>query len=71
MARWQSTISERYISDPIPGTFKNDLIFSTGFNIAWSHYEALLLHAGSEPAGLLLATAVCCRIEDLQESFRL
>ena len=34
---WQSTISERYISDPIPGTVKNDLIFSTGFNIAWSH----------------------------------
>ena len=34
---WQSTISDRYISDPIPGTVSNDLIFSTGFNFAWSH----------------------------------
>jgi hypothetical protein len=34
---WQSTISDRYISDPIPGTVSNDLIFSTGFSFAWSH----------------------------------
>jgi hypothetical protein len=34
---WQSTISDRYISDPIPATVSNDLIFSTGFNFAWSH----------------------------------
>ena len=34
---WQSTISDRYISDPIPGTVSNDLIFSTGFNFTFSH----------------------------------
>lgn len=34
---WQSTISDRYISDPIPGTVNNDLIFSTGFNFTFSH----------------------------------
>jgi uncharacterized protein DUF481 len=34
---WQSTISDRYISDPIPGTLSNDFIFSTGLNFAFSH----------------------------------
>lgn len=34
---WQSTLSERYISDPIPGTVGNDLIFSTGLNFTFSH----------------------------------
>jgi len=34
---WQITLSDRYISDPIPGTVNNDLIFSTGINFAWSH----------------------------------
>ena len=34
---WQSTISDRYISDPIPGTVNNDFIFSTGFNFTFSH----------------------------------
>jgi hypothetical protein len=32
---WQSTLSERYISDPIPGTVSNDFIFSTGFNFSF------------------------------------
>jgi hypothetical protein len=35
---WQSTFSDRYISDPIPGTVSNDLIFSTGLNFTFSHY---------------------------------
>ena len=34
---WQSTVSDRYISDPIPGTVSNDFIFSTGFNFTFSH----------------------------------
>jgi putative salt-induced outer membrane protein len=34
---WQSTLSDRYISDPIPGTVSNDFIFSTGFNFTFSH----------------------------------
>lgn len=34
---WQSTISDRYISDPIPGTVSNDFIFSTGFNFTFNH----------------------------------
>ena len=34
---WQSTLSDRYISDPIPGTVSNDLIFSTGLNFTFSH----------------------------------
>jgi hypothetical protein len=33
---WQSTVSDRYISDPIPGTVSNDFIFSTGFNFTLS-----------------------------------
>jgi len=35
---WQLTISDRYVSDPpIPGTKANDLVFSTGLNVAFSH----------------------------------
>jgi Protein of unknown function, DUF481 len=34
---WQSTLSDRYISDPIPGTVSNDFIFSTGFNFTFSN----------------------------------
>lgn len=34
---WQSTVSDRYISDPIPGTVSNDFIFSTGFNFTFNH----------------------------------
>ena len=34
---WQSTLSDRYISDPIPGTVSNDFIFSTGLNFTFSH----------------------------------
>ncbi len=34
---WQNTISDRYISDPVPGTVSNDLIFSTGFNLVFNH----------------------------------
>jgi hypothetical protein len=34
---WQSTVSDRYISDPILGTVSNDLIFSTGLNFTFSH----------------------------------
>lgn len=33
---WQSTISDRYISDPIPGTVNNDFIFSTGLNFTFT-----------------------------------
>jgi hypothetical protein len=34
---WQSTVSDRYISDPIPNTVSNDFIFSTGFNFTFNH----------------------------------
>jgi hypothetical protein len=34
---WQSTLSDRYISDPIPRTVSNDFIFSTGFNFTFNH----------------------------------
>lgn len=34
---WQSTISDRYLSDPIPGTVSNDFIFSTGLNFTFHH----------------------------------
>jgi len=34
---WQSTISDRYISVPIPGTTSNDFIFSTGLNFTFTH----------------------------------
>ncbi len=28
---WQTTVSDRYVSNPLPGTKKNDLLLSTGF----------------------------------------
>ena len=34
---WQNTVSDRYISDPIPLTVSNDFIFSTGFNFTFNH----------------------------------
>ena len=34
---WQATVSDRYISDPIPGTVSDDFIFSTGFNFTFNH----------------------------------
>ena len=34
---WQTTISNRYLSDPIPGTLSNDFIFTTGVNIQFKH----------------------------------
>jgi len=34
----QLTVSDRYVSDPpIPGTKANDVVFSTGLNVAFSH----------------------------------
>jgi len=34
---WQTTVSDRYISDLIPGTVSNDFIFSSGFNFTFNH----------------------------------
>jgi hypothetical protein len=35
---WQTSIADRYVTDPpIPGTKSNDVIFSTGLNIAFTH----------------------------------
>jgi putative salt-induced outer membrane protein len=35
---WQTTISDRYVTNPpIPGTKANDVILSTGFNLAFDH----------------------------------
>jgi len=34
---WQTTLGDLYISDPIPGTVANDLIFSTGINVTFNH----------------------------------
>ena len=34
---WQTNIGDLYVSDPIPGTVANDLIFSTGFNVTFNH----------------------------------
>jgi putative salt-induced outer membrane protein YdiY len=35
---WQTSISDRYVTDPpIPGTKSNDVILSTGLNITFSH----------------------------------
>ena len=34
---WQSTVGDLYISDPVPGTVANDLIFSTGINVTFNH----------------------------------
>jgi hypothetical protein len=29
---WQVTYSDRYLSDPLPGLKKNDVLLSTGFD---------------------------------------
>lgn len=34
---WQSTVGDLYVSDPVPGTVANDLIFSTGINVTFNH----------------------------------
>ncbi len=34
---WQTTASDRYLSNPIPGTKSNDLILTTGLNISFKH----------------------------------
>ncbi|MBX5494944.1 MAG: DUF481 domain-containing protein [Bryobacteraceae bacterium] len=33
---WQAAISSRYLSNPVPGRKKNDLIFTTGFRISFA-----------------------------------
>lgn len=32
---WQTTASDRFLSDPIPGTLRNDLILTTGVNLSF------------------------------------
>jgi putative salt-induced outer membrane protein len=32
---WQTTASDRFLSDPIPGTLRNDLILTTGINFSF------------------------------------
>ena len=35
---WQTTLSDRYVTNPpIPGTKANDVILSTGLNVAFNH----------------------------------
>jgi putative salt-induced outer membrane protein YdiY len=34
---WQTTASDRYLSNPIPGTKSNDLILTTGLTVAFTH----------------------------------
>ncbi len=34
---WQTTASDHYLSDPIPGTKSNDLILTTGLTVAITH----------------------------------
>jgi hypothetical protein len=34
---WQTNVGDLYVSDPIPGTVANDLVFSTGFNVTFNH----------------------------------
>jgi hypothetical protein len=34
---WQSGVSDRYVSNPPPGTKQNDFTFTTGLNITFSH----------------------------------
>ena len=34
---WNVTLSDRYLSDPVPGRKTNDVIYSTGLGIAFSH----------------------------------
>jgi len=32
---WQFTVSDRYLSNPVPGRKKNDAIFSTGLRVSF------------------------------------
>lgn len=34
---WQTAVSDRYLSNPIPGTKSNDIILTTGLNFAFKH----------------------------------
>jgi putative salt-induced outer membrane protein YdiY len=34
---WQTTASDRFLSDPIPGTLRNDLILTTGLNFSFKN----------------------------------
>ena len=34
---WQTAISDRYLSNPIPGTKSNDIILTTGLNVSFKH----------------------------------
>ncbi len=34
---WNVTLSDRYLSDPVPGRKTNDIIYSTGVGVAFSH----------------------------------
>ncbi len=34
---WLTTVSDRYTSTPLPGTKSNDVIFTTGLNITFTH----------------------------------
>jgi putative salt-induced outer membrane protein YdiY len=34
---WQVSVSDRYLSDPLPGRVSNDLIFTTGLRIRFEH----------------------------------
>jgi len=33
---WQLTISDRYLSNPVPGRKKNDILFSTGVRLSFA-----------------------------------
>jgi hypothetical protein len=33
---WNITLSDRYLSDPVPGRKRNDFLYSTGFGFTWS-----------------------------------
>jgi hypothetical protein len=33
---WQLTISDRFLSNPVPGRKKNDAIFSTGVRVSFA-----------------------------------
>jgi len=34
---WQTAVSDRYLSNPIPGTKSNDIILTTGLNFSFKH----------------------------------
>jgi putative salt-induced outer membrane protein YdiY len=34
---WQTAVSDRYLSNPIPGTKSNDIILTTGLNVSFKH----------------------------------